>query len=282
MNDIKIGVIGAGTMGHGIALVAASHGFSVVMNDIKEEFVTGGMRKIEKFLERSVEKDKVSREGKEEILNRIRPTVNLENIRDCDVVIEAIVENIGSKKQVFEELDRLCPEHTIFASNTSSISITDLASATQRPEKFIGMHFMNPAPIIKLVEVVKGLETSDETVKRIKELAQRMGKEPVVVSDSPGFVSNRILMPMINEAIYCLQQGVASKEAIDKIMELGMGHPMGPLKLADLIGLDICLDILEVLYNGFSDPRYKPCSLLKELVDAGHLGKKTGKGFYEY
>lgn len=282
MNDIKIGVIGAGTMGHGIALVAASHGFSVVMNDIKEEFVTGGMRKIEKFLERSVEKDKVSREGKEEILNRIRPTVNLENVRDCDVVIEAIVENIGSKKQVFEELDRLCPEHTIFASNTSSISITDLASATQRPEKFIGMHFMNPAPIIKLVEVVKGLETSDETVKRIKELAQRMGKEPVVVSDSPGFVSNRILMPMINEAIYCLQQGVASKEAIDKIMELGMGHPMGPLKLADLIGLDICLDILEVLYNGFSDPRYKPCSLLKELVDAGHLGKKTGKGFYEY
>ena len=282
MKDIKIGVIGAGTMGHGIVLVAASHGFPVVMNDIKEEFVTGGVRRIEKFLERSVEKNKVSRKEKEKILNRISPTVNLENIRDCDVIIEAIVEDIGAKKEVFKELDRLCPEHTVFASNTSSISITDLASATQRPEKLIGMHFMNPAPIIKLVEVVKGRETSDETIEGITDLAERMGKVPVIVTDSPGFVSNRILIPMINEAIYCLETGIASKEAIDKIMTLGMGHPMGPLKLADLIGLDICLNIMEVLSNEFSDPKYKPCPLLKERVHAGYLGKKTGKGFYEY
>ena len=282
MKRIKIGVIGAGTMGHGIALVAATHGFSVVMNDIKEEFVTGGMRRIEKFLERGVEKGKVSKKEKAKILNRIRPTTKLKNLGDCDVVIEAIVEDAGAKKQVFKELDGLCLEHTIFASNTSSISITDLASTTERPKQFIGMHFMNPALIIKLVEVIKGRETSDETIEGIKDLAERMGKVPVIVTDSPGFVSNRILIPMINEAIYCFQQGVASKEAIDKIMELGMGHPMGPLKLADLIGLDICLNIMEVLYNEFSDPKYKPCSLLRELVEAGRLGKKSGEGFYEY
>jgi len=282
VKDIKIGVIGAGTMGHGIALVAASHGFSVVVNDLKEEFVTAGMRRVEKFLERGVEKGKISKEEKVKILNRISPTTKLKNLGDCDVVIEAIVEDAGAKKQVFEELDKLCSQDTIFASNTSSISITDLASVTGRPDRFVGMHFMNPASIMKLVEVIKGHETSDETIERIKDLAERMGKVPIIVTDSPGFVSNRILIPMINEAIYCLETGIASKEAIDKIMTLGMGHPMGPLKLADLIGLDICLNIMEVLYNEFSDPKYKPCPLLKELVEAGYLGKKTGKGFYEY
>ena len=240
------------------------------------------MQKIENSLEKSVEKDKLSREKKEEILERISPTTKLENVRSCNVIIEAIVEDIGSKKHVFQELDRLCPEQAIFASNTSSISITNLASVTERPEKFIGMHFMNPAPLIRLVEVVKGLDTSDETVERVKELAERMGKVPVVVSDSPGFVSNRILITMINEAIYCLQQTIASKEEIDKIMELGMGHPMGPLKLADLIGLDVCLSIMEVLCSEFSDQKYKPCPLLEELVKAGSLGRKAGKGFYRY
>lgn len=279
---MKIGVIGAGIMGHGITLVAASHGFLVVMHDVKEALVTGGMRRIEKFLEISIEKGKISEEEKLKILNRISPTIELEDIGDCDVVIEAIVEDAGAKKQVFKKLDGLCPEDTLFASNTSSISITGLASATGRPDRFVGMHFMNPAPIIKLVEVVKGLETSDETVERIKDIAERMDKVPVVVNDSPGFVSNRILVPMINEAIYCLEKGIGSKEAIDQIMELGMGHPIGPLKLADLIGLDICLNIMEILYNEFADPKYKPCPLLKELIDAGRLGKKTGKGFYEY
>jgi len=282
MKDIKIGVIGAGAMGHGITIVAASHGFSVVMNDVKEELVTDGMRRIEIFLARSVEKGKASQEEKTKILSKINGTTKLENVSDSDVVIEAIVEDAETKKQVFKKLDGLCPERTIFASNTSSISITDLASTTSRPDRVIGMHFMNPAPIIKLVEVIRGQKTSNETVERIKGLAEQMGKVPVVVNDSPGFVSNRILIPMINEAIYCLEKGIASKEAIDQIMKLGMGHPMGPLELADLIGLDICLNIMDVLHDEFSGQKYKPCPLLRKLVAAGQLGKKTGKGFYEY
>jgi len=277
-----IGVIGAGQMGHGIALVAAQAGYNVILRDISKELVDRGLQRIDKFLSKSVEKGKIKEEEKNKILSRIKGTTELEDIKNVDLVIEAIFENIQLKKDLFKELDGICKKDTIFASNTSTIPITDLASATSRENQFIGMHFMNPVPLMKLVEVIRGLKTSDETTDLIKEIAEKMGKIPVEVNDSPGFVSNRLLMPMINEAIFCLQEGVGTPENIDAVMKLGMNHPMGPLELADLIGLDVVLNIMNVLYEGFNDSKYRPCPLLKKMVQAGYLGRKTGRGFYEY
>jgi len=277
-----IGVIGAGQMGHGIALVAAQAGYNVILRDISKELVDKGLQRIDKFLSKSVEKGKIKEEEKNKILSRIKGTTKLEDVKNVDLVIEAIFENIQVKKDLFKELDGICKKDTIFASNTSTIPITDLASATSRENQFIGMHFMNPVPLMKLVEVIRGLKTSDETTDLIKEIAEKMGKIPVEVNDSPGFVSNRLLMPMINEAIFCLQEGVGTPENIDAVMKLGMNHPMGPLELADLIGLDVVLNIMNVLYEGFNDSKYRPCPLLKKMVQAGYLGRKTGRGFYNY
>jgi len=278
----KIGVIGAGTMGHGISLVAAKAGYDVIIRDIKDEFVNKGLSKIEKFLNRSVEKGKMTEAEKNKILSKIKGTTKLEDLKDADLVVEAIFEDVNVKKDIFKELDTICKKETLFASNTSTIPITDLASVTSRPESFIGMHFMNPVSLMKLVEVIRGLRTSDQTAKIIKELAEKMGKIPVEVNDGPGFVSNRVLFAMINEAMFCLQDGTGTAESIDSVMKLGMNHPMGPLELADLIGLDVSLNILNVLYDGFNDSKYRPCPLLKKMVQAGYLGRKSGKGFYDY
>jgi 3-hydroxybutyryl-CoA dehydrogenase len=277
-----IGVIGAGTMGNGIAQVAARAGYEVVMRDVKTEFLERGMSAIDKSLQRDVDKERLGADEKQAIMNRIRATTELEAMRDAALVVEAVTENVAVKAEVFRALDELTSPQTILASNTSSISITKLGAATKRPDKVIGMHFMNPVPVMKLVEIIRGIATSDETYNRVRELSEKLGKTPLECNDMPGFVANRILMPMINEAIFALQEGVATRESIDGIMKLGMNHPMGPLTLADFIGLDVCLAIMNVLHEGLGDPKYRACPLLKRYVDAGWLGRKSGRGFYEY
>lgn len=278
----KVMVIGAGQMGSGIAQVCAQAGLDVKLNDISEESYGKGIKTIAQNLSRNVVKGRMTEDEKNAVLQRLTKSLSLQDASEVDLVIEAAIENMEIKQSIFKQLDEIAPQHTILASNTSSLPITEIAAVTSRPEKVIGMHFMNPVPVMKLVEIIRGLATSDEVYNSVEQLTVTLGKVPVEVNDFPGFVSNRILMPMINEAIYTLYEGVATKEAIDEVMKLGMNHPMGPLTLADFIGLDTCLYIMEVLHEGFGDSKYRPCPLLRKYVKAGWLGKKTGKGFYEY
>jgi 3-hydroxybutyryl-CoA dehydrogenase len=281
MNE-KIGVVGSGTMGNGIAQTAATKNFDVIVCDIKDEFLEKAVANIGKSLDRFVKKETITEDDKKSALGRISTTTNLEDLKDCSLIVEAATENFDIKKQIFQTLDQVCPADTILASNTSSISITRIAGVTSRADKVIGMHFFNPVPLMKLVEIIRGIATSDETYAAVKEMTEMLGKVPHECNDFPGFVSNRVLMPMINEAIFALHENVASREAIDEVMKLGMNHPMGPLALADFIGLDVCLAIMNVLHTGFADSKYRPCPLLVKMVDAGWLGRKSGKGFYDY
>jgi len=277
-----IGVVGAGQMGNGIAHVSAQAGLKVVMHDIEDTFVQKGLATVDKNLQRGVDKGKITAEDKQAVLERIQGTTSLNDFGGCDFVVEAIVESLDAKIGTFGALDGICRPEVILATNTSSISITKIAAVTKRPGQVIGMHFMNPVPVMKLVEIIRGLGTSDETCAAVTELARKLGKTPVECRDYPGFVANRVLMPMINEAVYAVHEGVATPEAVDEIMKLGMNHPMGPLVLADFIGLDTCLAILEVLHEGFGDSKYRPCPLLRKHVEAGWLGRKSGRGFYDY
>ncbi|HXI74952.1 MAG TPA: 3-hydroxybutyryl-CoA dehydrogenase [Pyrinomonadaceae bacterium] len=281
MSEI-FGVVGAGTMGNGIAQVAARAGFEVVMRDVADDFLARGMSAIDKSLQRDVDKERLTAEEKQSIIGRIKTTTELADLREAFIIVEAVTEDLQVKIDLFKALDGIANGNAILASNTSSISITKLGAVTKRSDKVIGMHFMNPVPVMKLVEIIRGAATSDETYDTVDRLTEKLGKTPLECNDSPGFISNRVLMPMINEAIFALYEGVATRESIDGIMKLGMNHPMGPLTLADFIGLDVCLAIMNVLHDGFGDSKYRPCPLLKRYVDAGWLGKKSGRGFYEY
>ncbi len=282
MDVRKVVVVGGGTMGNGIAHAFAQYGFETLLIDIKQEFIDRALATIKKNLERQAQKGTIQPGDVAASLGRIRTSTNFDDACVGDLVVEAVFENMAVKSEIFGKLDKVCRPGAILASNTSSLPITAIASKTKRPEKVIGMHFMNPVPMMKLVELIRGLETSDETFRTINDICLKLGKTPVEVNDYPGFIANRLLMPMINEAAYCLMEGVASKEAIDTVMKLGMNHPMGPLTLADFIGLDVCLDIINVLHEGYADSKYRPCPLIRKMVQANHLGRKTGRGFYVY